>query len=175
MTLPTDRPTPMIERDRDVEQGRRGAWARARQVAVELTPAAIEQVAHRVAELLRYGQWPADETDAPPRLVDAAELARLLGVSRQWVYEHANELGAVTLGTGARPRLRFDPAHAASVLEGRRRGETCRVQTPAPQPRVGRPRRRPSPVPLLPVEPPRASGRRILARARSILARRGGS
>jgi hypothetical protein len=42
------------------------------------------------------------------RLVDAVTLAGALGVSRAWVYEHRDELGAVRLGGGSRPRLRFD-------------------------------------------------------------------
>jgi hypothetical protein len=49
-------------------------------------------------------------------LVDAAELARELGTSRKWVYEHADELGAVALGSGPKPRLRFDPVAARNAL-----------------------------------------------------------
>jgi hypothetical protein len=62
-----------------------------------------EAVARRVVELL--------EADAGkgPELVDAAELARRLAVRRSWIYEHASELGAVKLGHGPRPRLRFEP------------------------------------------------------------------
>jgi hypothetical protein len=41
-------------------------------------------------------------------LVDAAALATHLGVSREYVYEHASELGARRLGSGPRARLRFD-------------------------------------------------------------------
>jgi hypothetical protein len=41
-------------------------------------------------------------------LVDAATLGRELGVSRQFVYDHAEELGVLRLGSGRRPRLRFD-------------------------------------------------------------------
>jgi len=44
----------------------------------------------------------------PSRLVDAGTVAAVLGVSRAWVYEHADELGGVRLGGGAKPRLRFD-------------------------------------------------------------------
>jgi hypothetical protein len=40
-------------------------------------------------------------------LIDAAELARLLGVQRGFIYDHAAELGAIRLGSGSRPRLRF--------------------------------------------------------------------
>jgi hypothetical protein len=41
-------------------------------------------------------------------LVDAAALAAHLSVDRGWVYEHADELGAVRLGSGPKARLRFD-------------------------------------------------------------------
>jgi hypothetical protein len=60
----------------------------------------IEAIAQRVAELLAgHG--------APARLVDAAHVAELLGVERDWVYAHADQLGAIRLG-GPKGRLRFD-------------------------------------------------------------------
>src|ERR1035441_9781222 len=49
-------------------------------------------------------------TSAVRGLVEPEELARTLGVSRSTIYEHADELGAVEVGGGSRPRLRFDPA-----------------------------------------------------------------
>jgi hypothetical protein len=49
-------------------------------------------------------------------LVDAAEIARRFGVSRDFVYDHADELGALRLGVGPKARLRFDPARVGSVL-----------------------------------------------------------
>jgi hypothetical protein len=69
---------------------------------------------------------PVAEPAAP---VDAAELARILGVSRAFVYEHAAELGAQRVGPGGvdpatgkrrRPRLRFDveTARAAFLCSG---------------------------------------------------------
>ena len=71
--------------------------------AVQLDPDDIEQIAHRVAELI-------DKREVSPavqRFVDAAHVARLLGVERDWVYEHAVQLGGIRLG-GPRGRLRFD-------------------------------------------------------------------
>ena len=41
-------------------------------------------------------------------LLTAAQVARELQVSRSWVYQHAEELGARRLGDGPRGRLRFD-------------------------------------------------------------------
>lgn len=64
----------------------------------------IEAIADRVAELI------ADSAGRSPRAmryVDAATVARVLGVERDWVYDHARELGAVRLG-GPNGRLRFD-------------------------------------------------------------------
>jgi len=74
---------------------------------VRLDPISIEAIARRVAELL--GQ------DAP--LLDAAAVARRLGRSRDWVYDHAAELGSVQLGNGKRPRLGFEPAKVADYLD----------------------------------------------------------
>ena len=41
--------------------------------------------------------------------LDAQEVAQRLKMSRDWVYEHAEELGASRIGSGPRPRLRFPP------------------------------------------------------------------
>jgi hypothetical protein len=81
---------------------------------VRLDPADIEAVARRTAELVARG---AGQPQA--RYLDAAQLARVLSVERDWVYAHARQLGAVRLG-GARGRLRFDLQHATHVLAGAR-------------------------------------------------------
>jgi len=63
----------------------------------------VEAVAVRVVELL--------EERAMPRsagLVSARVLAARLGVSRDFVYAHAAELGVRRVGSGPRPRLLFD-------------------------------------------------------------------
>ena len=99
---------------------------------VELTPQAIERIAQRVAQLLR-DELPerAEASDPVARLLSASELARHLGVTRPWVYEHAVELGARRLGDGPRARLRFDldTALAAGV---RRRGWCSVGNEPSP-------------------------------------------
>jgi hypothetical protein len=80
---------------------------------MSLQPGEIEAIAQRVAELI------ADRL-APPapreRLVDAAQLAELLGVERDWVYAHADQLGGVRLG-GPKGRLRFDLNMVADHLD----------------------------------------------------------
>jgi hypothetical protein len=74
-----------------------------------LEPSEIDAIAVRVAELVDQ------RAQTRPRLVDASELARLLGVRRSWVYEHAKLLGAIRLG-GPRGRLRFEPEAATRAL-----------------------------------------------------------
>lgn len=51
-------------------------------------------------------------------LVGVATLAAELGVSRRFVYEHRDELGAVRLGDGPKARIRFD-------LEAAKAGMAC--------------------------------------------------
>lgn len=67
---------------------------------VQLAPASIEALAQRVAELVL--------DSGAVEFIDATEVAHRFSVSRDWVYEHAEELGAVRVGKGSRPRLRFD-------------------------------------------------------------------
>jgi hypothetical protein len=87
----------------------------------------IESIATRVAELLRDEVPPS-----PARLADAAEVARELGVDRDWVYAHARELGGVRLG-GERGRLRFDLAKVRRQLACPR--EPKLVERPRSRPR----------------------------------------
>jgi hypothetical protein len=105
---------------------------------VTLDPESVRAVAHAVVALL---------TDTPPtaRLVDAAELADLLGVSRAWIYDNAELLDPVRLGDGDRPRLRFDPETALAAW---------RHREPEPEPQPEPPRRRAAPTTaaLLPIK-----------------------
>jgi hypothetical protein len=57
-------------------------------------PRQSRAIARRIVELLEKRGLQRRE------LVDAAELARRLGIERSWVYSHAIELGAVKLGGG---------------------------------------------------------------------------
>lgn len=68
----------------------------------------VDALAERMAELLR--------PEPAHRLVDAATLAGALGVDRSYVYAHAEELGAVRLGGGSKPRLRFDLERAREAF-----------------------------------------------------------
>src|SRR5215475_4276901 len=90
---------------------------------IRLDPEAVEKIARRVVELLEARGLQRRE------LVDASELAKRFGIERSWVYSHAIELGAVKLGSGAKPRLRFDPQIATRVL--RKVGEVPAADPPA--------------------------------------------
>lgn len=80
---------------------------------VRLAPESVEALAVRVAELLG-SPAPTDRRDEEK--ISAAEVSRLWGVSRRWVYAHRDDLGAVELGDGPRPRLRFDRGIVAERL-----------------------------------------------------------
>lgn len=103
----------------------------------------VERIAARVVELLRH------ERGAREDLIDAAEVARRLGLSRGTVYDRADELGAVRLGEGPRARLRFDPSRLADRLEGSESGRHAAAnRAPARRQVRGRP---PRSVEMLPV------------------------
>ncbi len=112
---------------------------------LKLDPQAVEAIARRVAELLEYRA-----AQDVPGLVDAAELARRMGMERDWVYAHASELGAVRLGAGPKARLRFDPEVAIERM--RRRAEGKRPAVPIHRPRRDRRSAPRSGAPLLPIK-----------------------
>jgi hypothetical protein len=104
-----------------------------------LTAADVDAIALRVAELLRQD----------PRLghhVGTAAVAKMLGVSGDWVREHAAELGAVRVGDGPKGALRFDVRRVREALEQRRLGRPKRARN-----RRAGPERRSSGVELLPL------------------------
>jgi hypothetical protein len=73
----------------------------------------VRELAQRVAGLLR------GEFGLPPRQLTLSEVAAQFGVSRTWVYQHADELGAVRLGTGPRARLQLDAYRVATAIASR--------------------------------------------------------
>jgi hypothetical protein len=89
-----------------------------------------EEIASRVIEIVRRELG----VSAPARveLIDAREVARRSGFSRAWVYENAGRLGAVRIGDGRRPRLRFDARVVAEVL--RERAAAGPVEPPEEEP-----------------------------------------
>lgn len=101
----------------------------------------LEELALRVAELLA----PQLVQPLGAGLVDVDDVAALLKVSRDWVYEHQAELGAVRLGAGARPTLRFEAARVREYVAARR------VDGQQEAPRRRGPRRSTRAVELLPL------------------------
>jgi hypothetical protein len=151
---------PSAPRRTNVPAARPGTLGRVRRAAAEIAPETIERIAQRVVQLLHHERDQLNNgADAPRDLMDAGELARHLGLTRAWVYEHAQQLGAIAVGDGPRPRLRFDAQTAIKALNVRQRRDEA-VETKADGPHPGRPRRRlaPSTVPLLPVHEPRTRG-----------------
>ena len=110
---------------------------------VQLSRESIEAVAQRVAELVRSPE--------AVQFIDAVEVSHRFGVSREYVYEHADELGAVRLGEGSRPRLRFDVQKVAE-----RFGSLASSRNPQRENRSAV--RRASAVELLPIKGNTAGG-----------------
>ena len=80
------------------------------------------------------------EQESVRRLLSAGEVARAFGVSRGWVYDHAVELGAIPLGDGPRPRLRFDLHKVQSALDCRAKRLGILESPPEPKRRRREPR-----------------------------------
>lgn len=99
---------------------------------LKIDPQAVEAIARRVAELLGVAD------SAPMRFVDAAAVAKRLDVDREWVYAHANHLGAIRLG-GPHGRLRFDLEVVKERLGG---AEAASWRPPKRAPRRGTPNSR---------------------------------
>ena len=106
------------------------ATRRGRLVAFDVEE--IQAVAEHLAELVASAR-PAIG------LIDARDLAKELGVARDWVYANAERLGGVRLGDGPRARLRFDAERAREALTTGSEGQPSR--SGASPRRRGRPRR----------------------------------
>jgi hypothetical protein len=103
----------------------------------------IEAIAERVAAKLGHrGTLTAGYGDAQV-------VAARFGLSVDYVYAHAQKLGAIRLGAGPRARLRFNLADVERALRG-----SGGATKPARERRRGRPRKqRNSTVELIPFEP----------------------
>jgi len=88
----------------------------ARPKEVRLAPESIEALALRLSELVGRADESAGSEETEQRMLTAAEVSRLWGISRRWIYENAEALGAGRLGDGPRPRPRFDPEEVADRL-----------------------------------------------------------
>lgn len=108
-----------------------------------LPPEQLDQLAALIADRV-VEQLQSDSTEAG-RLIDAAEIARRFSVSRDYVYEHADDLGAVRLGSGPKARLRFSSTKVAEALGSSTESES------QPKRVAVRPVRRGHGVTLLPI------------------------
>jgi hypothetical protein len=127
-------------------------------VVVELSEASIEALTVRFAAALAdvlEGRADSSASNAGTGLLDAAAVALRYGLSRDWVYEHADELGVIRLGAGRRPRLRFDPERVSTALAAARGKSVAAAQidesAEADHRSVTRRRRRGGSVELLPI------------------------
>jgi hypothetical protein len=113
-------------RDHSVTDGPTALEGPGQSPAVTLSAGDVEAIAEATARKLAELVADRGKTFG---LVGPRELAEGLGVSLDYVYAHATELGAMRLGSGPKARIRFDLDGARRLLEAR-----------AQQPR--RPRRR---------------------------------
>jgi hypothetical protein len=82
------------------------------------TPRELRAVAEAIVDVLEERGLVAGPA-GPSRVLNAAEVAGLLGRDRQWVYDHAGELGAFRFGNGPRARIGFDLATLDRGKNGR--------------------------------------------------------
>jgi hypothetical protein len=96
----------------------------------------VERVARRTVELLaESAQGGHGRT-----VVDAAYIAERFGVERAWLYQHKLELGAIPMGRGSRPRLRFELTRVEAFCH-----ELSATRFPSPRRRGRRRKRTPEP------------------------------
>ena len=124
----------------------------------ELPAGLIDELADALADRLAERLQREVPAAGAGTLLDAKEVARRCGRSRDWVYEHAEDLGAIRLGDageGKRPRLAFEPARVDAYL-ARGRATHREPDAATPPSRVRRRPRRVQPAtdaPLLPIKP----------------------
>jgi predicted DNA-binding transcriptional regulator AlpA len=102
----------------------------------ELLDRLADRLADRVLE--RLAPHLGATSGRPDRLIRASEVARMTGMSRGWVYDHAGDLGAVPLGSGSSPRLGFHPARVREYLD---QSVADPQPLPVPVPYYAKPRR----------------------------------
>lgn len=104
-----------------------------------LSPDDARLVAEQLADVLTERGLIIAAGSPAGRVLDVVQVAGLLGRSRDWVYEHAAELGAFKMGEGPRARLGFD----AQAIEAWKRDRAVGLRSPIPDARpMPRARRR---------------------------------
>lgn len=106
-------------------------------------------VAEQLADVLAERGLLVGAGEAQGRVLDVVQVAGLLGRSRDWVYQHAAELGAFKMGAGPRARLGFDE----QAITAWKRDRAVGLRSPIPDARpLPRSRRRSAPPDLIPFE-----------------------
>jgi hypothetical protein len=103
--------------DLSATNGRTALNGRRPETGVTLSAGDVEAIAEATARKLAEVIAERGKTFG---LVGPRELAEDLGVSLDYVYAHATELGAMRLGSGPKARIRFDLDRARQSLEARR-------------------------------------------------------
>jgi hypothetical protein len=106
-------------------------------LVVVLTDAQLDALADRIAERLRAADS-ASRPSVAPRLVDARAVAQAIGISRDAVYAHADQLGGHRVGDGPRGRLRFDLDQALAAWTSRSESGRSRQDKAPAQGRISR-------------------------------------
>jgi predicted DNA-binding transcriptional regulator AlpA len=119
----------------------------------ELTPddRAIRDLAEALVDVLEERGLLASKDLPPDRVLNVADIAKLLGRSRHWVYEHAAELGAFRFTTGPRGRIGFDRDEIERWKRDRQ--SERHIQPPPRKPRRSRQRTGAASVELIPYDP----------------------
>ena len=89
---------------------------------------AIRKLAEALVDVLEERGLFARKDEPPGRVLNVGDVAKLLGRSRQWVYEHAAELGAFRFTNGPRARIGFD----RDEIEAWRRARQAARRVPPP-------------------------------------------
>jgi hypothetical protein len=79
----------------------------------------VRLIAEAVADVLVERGLVVPETRSAARVMSAAQVAATLGRNRQWVYDHASELGGFRYGAGPKARLGFEAGAVARWMRGR--------------------------------------------------------
>lgn len=79
----------------------------------ELLGRLADLLADRVVE--RLMPWLVPGQGRPEGLISAREVARMTGMTRRWVYDHAGDLGACRWALDQRPGLASIPLECAST------------------------------------------------------------
>lgn len=115
-------------------------------IALSVTEALIER-SYDLGGRLERAPHPATFT------ATAEDIAQLCGVAAVWVRQHAAGLGGIRIGTGPRPRHRFNPATAVERM-ARMGGAPAQAAKPEPKQRPRRRTKRGGSVDLIAIKRP---------------------